>query len=180
MKNKERQYTTKETIAHCDGSHIQYMWHPFLIPKNITATQVYGFFITEDNLVCLVRDKDENFFTPVGGGIEKNETPKSAFIRESKEEAQIVPVDIILLGSLEVIVTDKQGNTKEHCLQVRYICKAKNIKKFVPLKNGFEIIERIFIFYKDLPDFVKYMEKYKTGMIQYSMIVDYIEGEIAL
>ena len=140
-----------------------FIWHPdkLLDLKEYKATQVYGFCITKDKLVCLVRDKGEQRFTLPGGGIDDNEHPEDALKREFIEEAQFKVKNIKLLGSLEVIV-EEDGKLTEKTQQVRYICEADEIVEFIPNKDGWETEQRIFVHYTDIPNYVKWIN-YPSG-----------------
>lgn len=163
-----------------NGQKITYIWHPNEIPEGILLHQVYGFAHTNDNLVTLVRDKKEQRFTLPGGGIESGETAYEALTREFTEEAQFEPKDVKLLGSLEIINESGEEEIDRHNLQVRFVCKIEHLEKFIPLKDGFEVEERIFVYYKDIPKYVGFIEKYTTGKIQYDMFCDYIENNLKL
>jgi 8-oxo-dGTP pyrophosphatase MutT (NUDIX family) len=158
---------------------ITYIWHPGVIPKDIPVQQVYGFCSTKDNLVALVREKGDMRFTPPGGGAEKGESATETLRREFIEEAQFVPEDIKLLGSLEVINPRADEEIQKHNLQVRFVCKIGKLDSFVPLKDN-ETEQRIFVYYKDLPEYVGYINKYTSGKIQYDMYCDFIEGKLEL
>jgi 8-oxo-dGTP pyrophosphatase MutT (NUDIX family) len=166
-------------IKEKDGYEITYTWHPGVIPKDIPVQQVYGFCSTKDNLVVLVREKDDTRFTPPGGGTEKRETALDTLYREFMEEAQFVPNDIKLLGSLEVINPAANEKIQKHNLQVRFACRVGQIDQFVPLKDN-ETEQRIFVYYKDLPEYISFISKYTSGKIQYDMYCDYIEGKLEL
>lgn len=142
---------------------ITFKWHPseLLDVNEFKPTQIYGFCKTKDNLVCLVRDKDEERFTLPGGGIDKGENPEQSLVREFREEAQLELKNIKLLGSVEVIVEEK-GKPIEKTQQVRYTCEFDKLEEFVPEKGGWEVVERIWVYYKDLPKYLKWM-KYKSG-----------------
>ncbi len=167
-------------IKEKSGVELQYIWHPGDIPLGIPIQQVYGFCISKDNLVCLVRDKDEQRFTPPGGGVESGESALLGLQREFIEEAQFFPQNAKLLGSLEVVNPGALEEIQKHNLQVRFVCEAGDIDKFIPGKDGFETEERIFVYYKDLPKYVGFIDKYTSGKIQYDMLCDYIEGKIEL
>lgn len=79
---------------------------------------------------------------------------------------QFEPQDIELLGSLEVNVKDKSGKTTDHHQQVRFVCKTDDPGKFVPEKDGWETVERIFVDPKELPNYIDWLQ-YPTGKIQY-------------
>lgn len=133
------------------------------------ATQVYCFIITKDGLVALVRDKGEERFTPVGGSIEAGESAREALIRETQEEAQLDLVDIQVLGTVRVELEDKV----EH--QLRYFAKPKKMHDFIPCKDGFEVEERIFIHYQELPRYVHWLNT-PDGKLQFRDLKEYIEG----
>ena len=146
---------------------ITFTWHPqkLLDVNEYKPTQIYGFCKTSDNLVCLVRDKNEKRFTLPGGGIDAGENPEQALIREFKEEAQFELKNIKLLGSVAVIVEEDEKPT-EKAQQVRYICELEDISEFVPNKDGWETEQRIFVHYTDLPNYVKWI-KYESGQEVY-------------
>jgi 8-oxo-dGTP pyrophosphatase MutT (NUDIX family) len=163
-----------------NGKKITYIWHPGIIPEGVVPQQVFGFTVTPEKLVVLVRDGGEDRFTPPGGGIESGETPLQALIREFSEEAQFEPKNIKLLGSLEVIYEGAAEEIQRHNLQVRFVGTAENLTPFVPNKDGFEVEERILVPYADLPKYVGFSEKYASGRVQYEMFCDYIEGRLVL
>jgi len=162
-----------------DGDTIRYIWHPGVIPKNIPVQQVYGFCNTVDNLVVLVREKGDDRFTPPGGGSEKDETAIETLRREFIEEAQFIPKDIKLLGSLEVINPGAKEEIQKHNLQIRFACKIGKVEDFTPLRDN-ETEQRIFVYYRDLPHYIGFINKYTSGKIQYDMYCDYLEGKITL
>lgn len=162
-----------------NGSEVKYIWHPGVIPEGIPVQQVYGFSLTKDNLVMLVKEKDDDRFTPPGGGSEEGETAVETLKRELLEEGQFEPQNIRLLGSLEVVNPDAEEDIQKHNLQVRFVCDIDNLEKFVPMQDG-ETKKRIFVYYKDMPEYVGFIDKYTSGRIQYDMFVDHIEGKIEL
>lgn len=131
---------------------MQYTWHQKKLAEG-KATQVYGFVITADNLIALVRDKGEERYTPVGGGVEDGESAQEAFVRELEEEAQLKPQKLELLGTLE-IVDELQA---ERHLQVRYACWPESINDFIPCKGGFEVEERVFVHIDELPRYIHWI-----------------------
>lgn len=161
------------------NAQITYIWHPGIIPEDIPVQQVYGFCSTSDNFVALVKEKDDDRFTPPGGAVEDNETPLEALHREFLEEAQCVPEDVQLLGSLEVINPSATEKIQKHNLQVRYVCRVGTCDTFEPMRDG-ETEQRIFVFYKDLPKYVGFFSKYTSGKIQYEMYKDFLEGKLKL
>ena len=122
--------------------------------------------------MALVRDKYESRFTLPGGGIEPEETPKDALVREFIEEAQFQPKNIRLLGSLEVIEKDNLGNIVKRYQQVRFVCRSGKIKEFVPEKDGWETVERIFVPANKLGLYLKWL-KYPTGKAQFKKFMEY-------
>ena len=166
-------------IKEKNGNKITYIWHPGIILEEVPVQQVYGFCSTSDNLVVLVREKDDTRFTPPGGGSEKGETAIETLHREFIEEAQFTPKDIKLLGSLEVINPGAEEEIQKHNLQVRFACKIGKLEHFIPLQDN-ETEQRIFVYYKDLPEYIGFINKYTSGKIQYDMYCDYIEGKLSL
>ncbi|HEY0908003.1 MAG TPA: NUDIX hydrolase [Candidatus Paceibacterota bacterium] len=163
-----------------NGKAMTYVWHPGSMPEGIPVHQVYGFSLSPSGLIALVRDKGEERFTPPGGGVESGETALQGLVREFKEEAQFEPLDIRLLGSLEIINPSGEKEIDRHNLQVRFVCTTGKLDAFVPLKDGFEVEERIFVHYRDLPKYVGFIDKYTTGKMQFDMLCDHIEGKLSL
>lgn len=172
-------YRITEVVKKDEGD-VTYIWHPGVIPENIPVQQVYGFAITKENKICLVRDKGETRFTPPGGGVENGETGLEALYREFLEEAQFSPLNVKILGSLEVINPNADSDIQKHNLQVRFVCEVSNFVEFIPLKDGFETEERIFVNYKELPEYVNFVKKYSSGKRQFDMVIDFIEKKIEL
>lgn len=156
--------TWSDTVKTDDGE-IVFTWHPKEILDDIKEHQVYGFCMNKGKVV-LGRDKDETRFTLPGGRINPGENAKEALIREFREEVQFEPQDIELLGSLEVNVKDKSGKSTDHHQQVRFVCRIEDPGEFVPEKNGWETVERIFVDPKELPNYIDWLH-YPTGKIQY-------------
>lgn len=155
----------KEDVATKNGT-ATFIWHQDQILNNLPCGQVYGFCLTQDGLLALVRDKGETRFTLPGGGVEEGESAEEALVREFLEEAQFRPLNIKLLGSLEVIEKYADGNLLRHHQQLRFICRADKIEEFVPGKDGWEIAERIFVRPQDLPQYIHWI-KFPTGKAQF-------------
>lgn len=156
--------TWSDTVKTDDGE-IVFTWHPKVILDGVRAHQVYGFCMNK-NKVVLGRDKDETRFTLPGGRVDPGENAKEALVREFREEVQFEPQDIELLGSLEVNVKDKSGKSTNHHQQVRFVCRIDDPGEFVPEKDGWETVERIFVDPKELPNYIDWLH-YPTGKIQY-------------
>lgn len=163
----------KEMIVR-NNQKVEFIWHSGRILRDVILHQVYGFLITNDNLAVLVRDEGEKRFTLPGGKIESGEMAHDAFVRECIEEAQIQPLNSILLGSLEYINPNGKDDEDKHHQEVRYFSIVDNFKKFEPFKDGFETEERIFVHYENLPDYVSWLSKSETGKAQYNDFVKLI------
>lgn len=148
-----------------NNEQTNFTWHPKVIIDGLKPKNIYGFCITNDNKVVLVRDKDETRFTLPGGGIQEGESPVEALIREFREEAQFIPLNIELLGTLEVRITNKKGEVIEHHQQVRFICSIDNPGDFIPEKDGWETAERIFVNIEELKDYLEWLV-YPSGKAQ--------------
>lgn len=143
-----------------------FTWHSNIIIEGLKTKNIYGYCLTNDNKIVLVRDKDETRFTLPGGGVQKGESPKEALIREFKEEAQFIPLNIELLGTLEVKVINKMGEIIERHQQVRFVCSIDNPGDFIPEKDGWETIERIFVEIEELKNYLEWFA-YPSGKAQF-------------
>jgi 8-oxo-dGTP pyrophosphatase MutT (NUDIX family) len=123
---------------------ISFTYYPNQIFRNIPITQVFTFCKNLKGEFCVVRDRDENFYSLPGGGCELGEPPETCAQREISEEAQITCKNIRLLGSILV-------ELKKNCLvvsrfqHIRYIADLNEMMDFVPLKNGYETNIRKFL-----------------------------------
>lgn len=126
------------------------------------VTQVMSFCIDSNGQYCIVKDKDEDFYSLPGGGCELDETPTAAIAREVDEEAQLIPKQFRVMGS--VLVTMKiDGEPVSLSQHIRYISGiGEDMKEFVPEMGGFETVERIFIDKIDLQNKVMLLNN-KTG-----------------
>lgn len=156
-----------------DNGTTLYVWHENKILDNVPAWQVYGFCLMPDGSLPLVRDKDEKRFTLPGGRVDEGETPEQALVREFIEEVQFKPEQIKLLGSMEVIEKNNNGEVVNHHQQVRFVCYASEAGNFVPYKDGFEVEERIFVQPEQLIDYISWL-KSVTGQAQYQSFLNNI------
>jgi ADP-ribose pyrophosphatase YjhB (NUDIX family) len=161
------------TINNDDGK-VTFSWHSEKIIDNLHSFQVYGFCLNDERKVCLVRDRDEKKFTLPGGRVDTGETAREALIREFQEEAQFLPEEVGLLGSLEVKVVDKNSRVTDHHQQIRFVCKIHNVPDFIAGKDGWETKERIFVDVEKLPDYIDWLS-YPTGKAQFSDFLKYLE-----
>ncbi len=74
-----------------------------------------GTFIFHEERVLLILHRKLNMWLPVGGHIEKDETPDDAIIREAKEETN-VDITLISIPTLPLI-----GNTLTHLATPFYV-----------------------------------------------------------
>lgn len=143
-----------------------FIWHPDTILENVLMSQVYGFCLINNDQIVLVQAKEEAHFSLPGGAIEAGETAEGALIREFREEVQFIPIDIKLLGSQEVIERDLNGNIFKHHQQIRFFCRPDKIEEFVPEKDGWEIVKRIFVQFKEVSKYIHWVET-STGKAQF-------------
>lgn len=161
-------------VLSTDEGQTTFIWHPNKIIENLKAFQVYGFCLDRGGKVCLVRDKDEKRFTLPGGHIEDGETAEEALKREFIEEAQFTPINIKILGSLEIKVVDKNLEVVDHHQQVRFVCIVGDVTEFVPQKDDWETVERIFVDHKKLPDYIEWIA-YPTGKAQFADFLKHLD-----
>lgn len=156
------------------GRKVIFVWHDKKILPNVPIWQVYGFNLTPDKKVVLVRDKGETRFTLPGGRVDGSEGGEEACKREFIEEAQVIPNKMEILGVMEVIDEGGKTSIEKHHLQARYICHLPKLGEFIPGKDGFEIEERIEIPPEDLPKYINWI-KYPTGKIQFDKFMETIK-----
>ncbi len=147
-----------------------YVWRPGQIIADLPTSQIYGFCVNTEGLVTLVRDKGEKRFTLPGGRLDGKEDPEDALIREFREEAQFTPIDIKLLGVVEVIEKDQNGTIIKHHQQARFVCRPDKIEEFVPEKDDWETVERIFVPPAELKNYIHWL-KSNTGVAQYEALI---------
>lgn len=153
---------------------VTFTWYPKKLISYLKPFQIYGFCLNDEGKVCLVKDEGEERYTLPGGRVDPGESAEEALVRECQEEAQFTPKNINLIGSLEVLVVDKNGKTKDRHQQVRYICNTGEYGDFIPKKDGWETVERIFVEPKRLPDYVDWLS-YPTGKAQYEDFLKYLD-----
>ncbi len=149
-----------------DNDNVDFSWYPGIIMEGVKLRNIYGFCVNKNNKVALVRDKGETRFTLPGGGVQEGESGIEALNREFIEEVQFYPQNIKLLGSLEVVRTDPSGNIIDHQQQVRFVCSIDKPGKFIPEKDGWETVERIFVSVEDLSKYLEWIA-YSTGKAIY-------------
>lgn len=154
------------SVVKMGNDDVKFSWYPGTILENVKLRNIYGFCTTKDKKVVLVRDKDETRFTLPGGGVQEGETGTQALNREFMEEAQFYPQNIKLLGTLEVVRTDQNGNLVDHQQQARYMCTINDPGVHIPEKDGWETVERIFVNIEDLPQYLEWIA-YPTGKAVY-------------
>jgi len=162
-----------EDVVIRNNQEVRFVWHPNKILDDVLLHQVYGFFVSRDGLVTLVRDKDEKRFTLVGGAIEQDETSEQAMLRECLEEAQFIPNNLKLLGSLEYINPNGDNPMDKHHQEVRFAGEIGDMCLFESCRDGFETEERIFVHYDDLPKYVSWIGKSVTGKEQFKKFKEY-------
>ena len=122
-------------IVWCDGLEV----------ANKKHTQVSGYVLNEQNQLLIV--KNGNTWTIPGGHPEAGETKEQTLNRELMEEACVTLKDINYLGAVEVVEND------DVYYQLRYTTKVNEILPFV---QEWEICERKFINFEDLPKYIKW------------------------
>ncbi len=93
---------------------------------------------------CVVRDHDENYHSLPGGGCELGEDSLVCAKRELEEEAQMTASDYKLLGKV-MVAFSLNGKIVTKVAHDRYLSSSKDIKEFIPRKDGFETVERSFV-----------------------------------
>ena len=80
-----------------------------------------GIILNEENKIAVFYEENKNQYKLPGGGIEENENPKQAFIRECKEE---VGADVEITKELGCVIEEK---SKDNFKQLSFVYVAKAI-----------------------------------------------------
>ena len=121
---------------------------------------MHGFIFNEKNEVCILKFKDKDHWSPVGGGPEKGETFEQTFRRETREEADLEIKDIRRLGAIKII---PQHDPEDMHHQVRFVARVKKINKQTVDPAKGEIPKRKFI---EPGEFNKYCQWQSNGQFQ--------------
>lgn len=121
------------------------LWCEGLNITNQKFTQVSGFIFNDKNQLLIVRNEDT--WTIPGGHPEANETFLETLNREIMEEACLTIKDAKYLGAVEVV------ENNDVYYQLRYTAKVENTLPFV---KEWEISERLFVNFEDLPKYIKW------------------------
>ncbi len=122
-------------------------------------TQVYGLVLDNQNRVLVVFDQHNDWLLP-GGAVEKGETLIDTLKREIWEEVQ-VRVDEKSLKPFfyqKVYLKDKFGKWQYVTTQVRFICRPKEIGKFVPGMPPDRMKKRMFVEIAKLDQYLNWGE----------------------
>jgi ADP-ribose pyrophosphatase YjhB (NUDIX family) len=130
------------------------------VSESLPHPQTFTFIHIENtNLFCIVRDGGESHFSLPGGTCELWETSVEGAIREVAEEAQIAIENPILLGVNHAAVVRPDGLCVHEFCQPRYFARIRQdqVQDFVPFKDGFEVEERRFVPFDELPIYIKWL-----------------------
>lgn len=75
-----------------------------------TCSSVHCFPIKDNEILFTINPRGLDI---IGGHVEKGETPEQALIRESKEEACIIPINFKLIGAIQVDNRDNPDSIKK-------------------------------------------------------------------
>jgi 8-oxo-dGTP pyrophosphatase MutT (NUDIX family) len=128
---------------------VKFSYHPKKLFDNAPVTQVFTFCKNQDGNFCIVKDANENFYSLPGGQCELGEKPEKCARRELLEEAQVTCKNLQFLGSILVEIVQK-GRTLSKSQHLRYIADVDKQDVFVPQKNNFETVERLFVPFAEL------------------------------
>ena len=140
---------------------------------DVPITQVFNFCVNKDSKFCLVRDYGEQHFSLPGGGCELNENFFECCTRETREEAQLEIGEIQIMGVIQLDYLDKNGYILQSVQHVRCCSTYSETKEFVPGKNGFEIEERIFCDFKELNNYVVWLQ-FDSGKLILENVKNYM------
>lgn len=145
-------------------------------PTHLTTLQTFTFInIKWTNKVCLVRDWDEEHYSLPWWTCELYENDIEWARREVIEEAQIGIDKTIFLWWNHVDI-HKDWSIVQSFFQSRFLTYIDEsyINEFIPFKDWFETIERIFVNVQDLPKYIKRLDK-KNWVFIYSLVLKYIQ-----
>lgn len=128
---------------------VAFTYYPNKLFVNVPITQVFTFCKNLVGDFCIVKDQDESFYSLPGGGCELGESPEACIKRELLEEAQVTCKNIKLLGSI-LVELSQEGKIVSKSQHLRYLADVDTQDSFIPNKNGFETIERIFVPFTEL------------------------------
>lgn len=144
------------------NKEIQFQYFSEMINDNSQTTQVFNFCYNDENKFCIVRDKNENYYSLPGGGCNVDETPEECCIRETIEEAQIIISSPMFVGGVKVKYLNSENQVLQTVLHLRFLSKTSVIEEFIPLKNGFETDFRDFVSLNELETKIDWL-KYDSG-----------------
>jgi len=154
----------KEKISF-KGRRIVLQWSKSsVIPQNINISQVTGFCFTSNQKILIIKNKDGWGFP--GGHPEPNERPQKTLCREIWEESAVIIGRPRLIGYLRVQDPQNQSIEGKQYVQLRYLCKIKEIKKF---HKRFETTERKFVNLVELFQYIPWLNS-AVGSQQYQVI----------
>jgi 8-oxo-dGTP diphosphatase len=150
------------------GTEVKFKPLDKMVPTD-QITSCFVFAVHEHKLLMI---RPERGWGLPGGHREENESPEDCVRREALEEAVVKLGGLDLIGAWEakkILHTEKNAKYPDLAYQLLYFA---NVKKIMPFKSDFEILERAFVNLKDVPqlhaDYAKFeaiflytLDKYK-------------------
>jgi len=140
-----------------------YEYVPDKLLENVPVTSAMTFCYDDQLKFCVVRDIGEDFLSLPGGHCSINEKPDECALRELNEEAQIIPKNNKLLGTILVSVF-KDGKLVSKVQQARYYCYVDKLQEFKIDNNKYETDMRVFMDLDEMADSVRQLRN-KEGKI---------------
>ncbi len=118
--------------------------------------QCYAIAFYEDKFIVVNNKNKPNSYTPIGGGVDKDEKPEQTLIREIKEESNMKVLKYQLIGYQKVV--DTRG-IEEDFYQLRYFALVEPYGPFIQDPAG-DVTE---IVYCDKNNYKKYFDWGEIG-----------------
>lgn len=96
--------------------------------EQLSQVQIFAFH--KDKFLIVNNTNLFNGYSPVGGGIEKNEKLEECLVRELKEESNMQPIVYKLIGYQRCTVLSKPEKPVSY--QIRYVALVEPIGPFTP------------------------------------------------
>ena len=158
-------------VIHWCKKSTRVQFKPFTEMPNEESVTSCMVFVKKDNSVLLTRP--ERGWGLPGGHRESDESPEDCARREVREEADVEPKNLTLVGgwkAQKIIHIEENDRYPEIAYQLLFLADVEQINKFVP---NHESLERKFVNYNEI-------KKYHHEFDRFSIILTYILDRIKI